>query len=326
MQLRGNWDDAERDAQNACELLMSDGRQAGAAFYRLGEIHRLRGEFAKAEASYARANERGRKPQPGLALLRLEQDQTDAAAASIRGALLDTRVRAPRARILVAAVEILLAAGDLDNARAAAEELSQIATASARRFFSRRPRTPPVESSLPKATSRARRHRCVGRAKSGGIWRCPTKRRRPACCWRLSVNGAVIRTATVSSSIPRDGCSRSSAPNPASRASPSHRSTPRASAVGSLSEREVQVLRLIAAGKTNRAIADELFISDKTVARHVSNIFDKLACRAAPARPPGPSSTTSSEAYVRNTQFPAPAILGIPSDVERAPASGNSTT
>ena len=40
--------------------------------------------------------------------------------------------------------------------------------------------------------------------------------------------------------------------------------------------REAQVLRLLAAGKTNRAIADELFISEKTVARHVSNIFDKL--------------------------------------------------
>ncbi|MBP7620278.1 MAG: response regulator transcription factor [Gemmatimonadales bacterium] len=46
--------------------------------------------------------------------------------------------------------------------------------------------------------------------------------------------------------------------------------------IGSLSERETQVLRLVAAGKTNRAIADELFISEKTVARHVSNIFDKL--------------------------------------------------
>jgi DNA-binding NarL/FixJ family response regulator len=46
--------------------------------------------------------------------------------------------------------------------------------------------------------------------------------------------------------------------------------------VGSLSEREAQVLRLLASGKTNRQIGEELFISEKTVARHVSNIFDKL--------------------------------------------------
>ena len=45
---------------------------------------------------------------------------------------------------------------------------------------------------------------------------------------------------------------------------------------GPLSGREAQVLRLLATGKTNRAIAEQLFISEKTVARHVSNIFDKL--------------------------------------------------
>ena len=70
LQLRGKWDEAARDAQDACELLMSR-PAAGAAFYRLGEIHRLRGEFEKAEAAYMQANERGRKPQPGLSLLRL---------------------------------------------------------------------------------------------------------------------------------------------------------------------------------------------------------------------------------------------------------------
>ena len=66
----------------------------------------------------------------------------------------------------------------------------------------------------------------------------------------------------------------------------------------------MQVLRLLATGKTNRDIAEALFISDKTVARHVSNIFDKLGVSTAPARPPGPSGTTSSDRVaLENTQF-----------------------
>src|SRR6188474_230077 len=128
LQLRGRWNEAARDAQGACELLISRAA-AGAAFYRLGEIHRLRGEFEKAEAAYMQANERGRKPQPGLSLLRLAQGEIDAAAASIRSVLLDTRTQAARARMLAAAVDILLAASDLENARTAATELSAIASA-----------------------------------------------------------------------------------------------------------------------------------------------------------------------------------------------------
>ncbi len=45
---------------------------------------------------------------------------------------------------------------------------------------------------------------------------------------------------------------------------------------GGLTDREVQVLRLVAMGKTNRAIAAELVISEHTVARHIQNIFRKL--------------------------------------------------
>src|SRR5262245_9318210 len=126
LQGRGRWADSERDAYAACELLMSR-PAAGVAFYRLGEIHRLRGEFAKAETAYARANERGRKPQPGLSLLRLAQSRNEAAAASIRSVLLDTRAASARARTLAAAVEIFLAVGDVEAARAAAAELSEIA-------------------------------------------------------------------------------------------------------------------------------------------------------------------------------------------------------
>ena len=96
---------------------------AGAAFYRIGEIHRLLGKFEEAEAAYMRANERGRKPQPGLSLLRLAQGQIDTAAASIRSVLADVRASSARARALAAAVEILLAAGDVEDARAAANRI-----------------------------------------------------------------------------------------------------------------------------------------------------------------------------------------------------------
>ena len=118
-----------RDAQDACALLMSR-PAAGSAFYRLGDLHRLRGEFDEAEAAYTRANERGRRPQPGLSLLRLAQGQVEAAAASIRGVLVDARIRSARTRALAAAVDILLRAGDPDAARAASAELSEIAGAS----------------------------------------------------------------------------------------------------------------------------------------------------------------------------------------------------
>ena len=90
------------------------------------------------------------------------------------------------------------------------------------------------------------------------------------------MNGAAIRTGAVSSSMPRESCSRSSTPSPAWRASQTQFERATRRPAGSLSEREAQVLRLLAAGKTNREIAEALFISEKTVARHVSNIFDKL--------------------------------------------------
>ena len=55
-------------------------------------------------------------------------------------------------------------------------------------------------------------------------------------------------------------------------AAPDVRSTP---AQHRLSDREVEVIRLIAAGRSNQQIADELVISYSTVVRHVANIFDK---------------------------------------------------
>src|SRR6185503_13198160 len=100
---------------------------AGDACYQQAEIHRLRGEPDAAEAAYRAASERGREPQPGLALLRLAQGRTADAASAIRRVLAATPEPLRRVRYLPATVEILLAAGDLEDARRAASDLEGIA-------------------------------------------------------------------------------------------------------------------------------------------------------------------------------------------------------
>ena len=282
MQFRGHWTAAARDAQDACEVLMSR-PAAGAAFYRVGELHRLRGEFAEAEAAYTRANERGRKPQPGLSLLRLAQGQIEAAAASIGTALADTQLRVARTRLLPAAVEILLAAGDLDRARAAAAELSEIAGAVGTPFLSAASAHAAgavliADGDLAAASASLRQACEIWRdlgmpyeeAQSCRLLAAVCERRGDADGYRLESDAA--RALLERLEVAPGDAQGARAPQ----------QTP-----GPLSERELQVLRLMAAGKTNRAIAEELFISEKTVARHVSNIFDKI----------GASSRTGATAW-----------------------------
>lgn len=274
LQLRGQWNEAARDAQGACDLLIS--RAAGAAFYRCGELHRLRGDFAKAEEGYTRAHERGRKPQPGLSLLRLAQGQIDAAAASIRSALLDTQEQIGRARVLPAAVEILLVAEDLAAARGASAELSEIA-----RVFGA-----PL---LAAASAHAAGAVLLA---DGDIEAASTSLQQACETWReLEMPYEEAHTCLLLAAISEkrgDQDSRrleletarrlfkqlAAEPCLARLAEQSEGASKQR--IGSLSARETQVLRLLAAGKANRAIAAELFISEKTVARHVSNIFDKL--------------------------------------------------
>jgi ATP/maltotriose-dependent transcriptional regulator MalT len=276
MQWRGNWKGAEEDARAACELLPPGRGRAGAAFYRLGEIHRLRREFQEAEATYTHANECGRKPQPGLSLLRLALGDIDHAVASIRSALVDTSARSSRARILAAAVEILLAAADVEGARAAAAELRDIANV--------------IGTPLLSAVSA---HATGAVLLAEGEFAAAATSLREACeAWRdLYIPYEEAQTRLLMATVcerrgDHDGhlldldaarrlfTQLNADPCLARIEQPSGRTVRQSPC--SLSERELQVLRLLAAGKTNRAIAEELFISEKTVARHVSNIFDKV--------------------------------------------------
>ncbi len=130
LRLRGDWPQAEQQAIAACEELHDfDRRITAGGFYEIAEIRRRRGDFALAEEAYAKANELGRDPQPGLALLRLAEGKIDAAVAGITRALEELQLPLSRLRALPAQVEIALAAADLKSARSATHELESIVDA-----------------------------------------------------------------------------------------------------------------------------------------------------------------------------------------------------
>ncbi len=124
MQLQGAWSDALAAAEQACDHLSGPVKwdTLGSAHYQLGELQRLRGEFASAEESYRKSSEAGRRPEPGLALLRLAQGRLDVAAAMVRRAMEETEDPPSRSRMLPAYIEIMIAVGDVASARAGADE------------------------------------------------------------------------------------------------------------------------------------------------------------------------------------------------------------
>jgi DNA-binding CsgD family transcriptional regulator len=289
LELHGDWSDAMMEAQRAQERLSRPPGQpaVGMAFYQQAELRRLCGEFARAEEAYRGASQHGRAPMPGLALLRLAQGQTDAAVAGVRRALDEAQDRVARSRLLAAYVEIMLAARDVPSARAGADELAEIAASLDAPFLQarsahatgavflaegeprlalsalRRAWTAWQELEVPYEAARVRV--LVGLA-------CRELEDEDSAEMELDAARWVFQQLSAAPDLARvEALSRKSATRP----------------VGGLTAREVQVLRLIAVGKTNRAIAADLVISEKTVARHVSNIFTKL----------GLSSRSAATAY-----------------------------
>jgi DNA-binding NarL/FixJ family response regulator len=277
MRLHGAWSDAVEEAQRACEWLSRPpSPAAGPAFYQRAELHRLCGEFAKAEQAYRQATQFGSTPQPGLALLRLAQGQLDAAAAAIRRAVEEAQDRLTRAKVLAAHAEIMLAVGDLSAARAAVDELTAVAADLDAPLLRAVAAQPTGAVLLAEGDARAAVE-ALRRA-----WTAWQELEAPYDAARVRVLiGLAYRalgdrdTAAIELDAARLVFRQLGALPDVVRVEALIREAA-STAAGGLTAREVEVLRLVAAGKTNRAIADDLFLSKRTVDRHVSNILTKL--------------------------------------------------
>ncbi len=289
MQLHGAWKDATDETRRAHERLTRplDEPALGSALYQQAELHRLRGEFAKAGDAYRKASQHGRRPEPGLAQLRLAQGQINAAVAAIRRSLDEAHDRMTRPKLLDASVEITLAAGNIEAARAAADELSEIADISGAPLL--RAMAGRAEGAVRLAQGDARAALSALRS-AWTAWQdldAPYESARVRVLIGLACRGlGDDDTAEMELDVARRVFRELGARPDLARVEALAGKTA-VRAAGGLTAREVEVLRLVATGRTNRSIAVELVISEKTVARHVSNIFTKL----------GLSSRSAATAY-----------------------------
>jgi len=265
----GAWTDALAEALRACDRLAKPIQPSalGAACVIRGDQLRLLGDLEGADAAYQQAAGHGRDPQPGLARLRVDQGRRDAAEASIRRALGEAEDPISRARLLDAFVEIVLAGGDVEAADRAAEELLEVATMVGTPML--RAQAARARGAILLATTET--SAALTALRSGfrlfndlGV-RYEAARTRhliaQACTALGDHDTAAMESTAADAALHelRTPLVGDAAPLP-----------------GGLSGRELEVLVLLARGLTNRAIAEDLVISEKTVASHVSHIFTKL--------------------------------------------------
>jgi len=275
--LRGAWPEAEAEASRASRELGFNPRVAAMAFYETGEIRRRIGNLADAEEAFARAHELGLASQPGLALLRLAQGKPDVALQALRVAVADDRARWPqRARMLSALVEVGLAGGDLDAARQASRELDETAGRLGTPALNGAAATAGgalrlAEGDIPGALERLRA--------ACAIWqglRLPYETAQARMLYGTALRragsdeDALLELRAALAAFERLGAAGDA--GKAAALVGGREELPRG-----LTAREAEVLRMVAAGKTNREVAAALVISEHTVARHLQNIFAKLA-------------------------------------------------
>ena len=259
----------------------------GAALYRQGELHRLGGDYASAEALYREANQAGETPQPGLALLRLAQGRSEAATSGLLRVLAETPEGMGRAKLLAACVEILLSQGNVDAAERASAELDSVVAGAQFPLLDALGDQAGGEVLLARGEPAA----ALGRLRRAwSAWHdmdVPYEAARVRVSMALACRGlgdedgaqldldAALRVFQDLGARPDAERVQTLIANAAPRPD------------GGLTARELEVLRLVAEGNTNRQIAEALVLSEKTVARHVSNIFARL----------GISSRSAATAY-----------------------------
>jgi DNA-binding NarL/FixJ family response regulator len=283
MRLNGDWQAALEEARRAAQRCLAAGnRQAtAAAHYQQAEVLRLRGEFTAAEEAYASASNSGCEPQPGLALLRLGQGRIDVAAAAMRRVMSASTDRLQRLKLLPAHVEVMLAADDLDAARAACEELERIAHGFASAVLGAmaaqaRGALELAAGEPEKAVAPLRLASQAWQSIQAPYLAARTRALVGQACRALGdEDGAKLELAAAQAAFAQLGAAPDETRIEALQGA--------ARTIHGLTARELQVLRLVAAGKTNKTIARELELSERTVDRHLSNIFGKLdvASRAA---------------------------------------------
>jgi DNA-binding CsgD family transcriptional regulator len=279
MQMQGAWEDALNEARRAAEHFTEgvlNQLACGKAFYRQGEVHRLRGALAAAEEAYREASRYGSETQPGLALLRIAQGNSGAAAAAIRRAVSEATKPLQRAALLPSYIAIMLAIDEVGEASSACRELEQIAQrqgsealvamsahargavalaeGDARTSLIALRRAQQAWLDLESPYEAAHTRILVGLA-------CRSLGDEDTAAWELEAARGVFAELGGMPDVTRvDSLSRLDKPDDSF----------------GLTARELQVLRLVAAGKSNRGIAAELVISDHTARRHLQNIFRKL--------------------------------------------------
>jgi len=272
LQLEGSWADALDEARLAGRRFVdTNNPAAGLALYRQAELLRLQGEFPAAEAAYREASHAGWEPQPGLAQLRLAQGKLDAALASIRRANAEVSESLKRAALLPAQVEIALAAGEVDEARAACVELRELAEGYDSAMLDAivaqtEGAVQLADGDIPAALVRLRHAQRIWLELDAPYDIARTRELIAKACAALGDDEA--------SALELDGARHLF--ERLGAAADLARIAPPAVPMYGLSERELEVLRLVAAGKSNRDIASTLVISEHTVARHLQNMYGKL--------------------------------------------------